>query len=118
MAAPLVTLMLAAAAAAAPLPKEVRLVDGAFRSQANAPLYIYKNDTMFGMSHCFAACAVAWPPLLASAQVQPSPDWTLIPREDGAKQWAYKDKPLYTANIPIERVEAAVKDGMWIVAKP
>ena len=108
-----------ALAAAAPLPKEVKLVDGAFRTQAGAPLYTFRNDTMVGMSHCFAACAVAWPPLGASPQAQPSPDWTLVTREDGAKQWAFHDKPLYTANIPPDRLKAAtVEGGMWAVAKP
>ncbi len=110
----------AAAAAAAPLPKEVQLVAGAFRTRPGGePLYTYRNDTMFGMSHCEGACAVAWPPLLASAQPQPSEDWTLITRQNGSKQWAYKDKPLYRANIPVERVEAATgAGGTWALAAP
>ena len=114
----LASLTLAAAEPSA-LPKEVKLVAGVFRTQANEPIYIYRNDTMFGMSHCFGPCAVAWPPVLATPQAQPSPDWTLIPRDGSAKQWAYKDKPLYRANISVERVEAATAaDGLWEVAKP
>lgn len=102
------------------LPAQVKVVDGAFRTQQGDPLYTFRNDTMFGMSHCFGACAAAWPPLLAPspAPPQPGPDWTLVTREPGVKQWAYKDKPLYRANVPVERVEAAVKDGMWVPARP
>lgn len=116
----MLALILALAAAASPLPKEVQVKGGAFYSApGNEPLYIYRNDTMFGMSHCEGACAAAWPPLLASPQAQPSEDWTLITRADGSKQWAYKDKPLYTANIPIERVEKATgPDGTWAPARP
>ena len=118
--ATLVPLLLAVSAAAAPLPTEVQLVDGAFRTRPGGqPLYTYRNDTMFGMSHCEGACAAAWPPLLATAQPQPSDDWTLITRQDGSKQWAYRDKPLYQANISVERVEKATgADGMWALAKP
>lgn len=112
-------ILLAAAVAATPLPKEVALEAGGFVTKPGGEqLYEYRNDTMVGMSHCFAACAVAWPPLLASPQAQPSADWTLVPREDGVKQWAYKDRPLYSASIPHERVEKAVADGLWRPAKP
>ena len=115
------TLALAAAAPpAGSLPKEVKVVGGAFHTQTGDPLYTFRNDTMFGMSHCFGACAVAWPPLIAHdpPPAAPAPEWTLVTREPGVKQWAYRDKPLYRANVSVERVEAAVKDGMWIPAKP
>lgn len=116
----LAALMQAPAAPSAGLPAEVQVVAGAFRTRPGGqPLYVYRNDTMFGMSHCEGACAAAWPPLLATPQAQPSPDWTLITRQDGSKQWAYRDKPLYTANIPVERVEKATgADGAWAPARP
>jgi predicted lipoprotein with Yx(FWY)xxD motif len=50
---------------------------------------------MKGMSHCEADCAKAWPPFLADAKAKPAGDWSLVVREGGAHQWAYKDKPLY-----------------------
>ena len=113
-------LALLLALAAAPLPREVKVVDGAFRTQAGEPLYVYRNDTMVGMSHCEGACAVSWPPLLAAPQPQPSPDWTLVTREDGSKQWAYRDRPLYTATLPYDRVKAAITppEDVWAPAKP
>lgn len=117
----MITLLLALAVASAPLPREVRVVDGALRTASGEPLYTYRNDTMVGMSHCFEACAVSWPPLLAAPQPQPQPsaDWTLVTREDGSSQWAYRDHPLYTASLPYDRVKAAIGDGgMWAVAKP
>ncbi len=115
----MITLLLALALASTATPREVKLADGAFATQAGEPLYVFRGDTMVGMSHCFDACAVSWPPLLASAQVQPSPDWTLVTREDGSKQWAYHDHPLYTASLPHDRMKAATgPDGMWAPARP
>jgi predicted lipoprotein with Yx(FWY)xxD motif len=34
--------------------------------------------------------------LAAAADAQPSGDWTIVARDDGSKQWAFKRKPLYT----------------------
>jgi predicted lipoprotein with Yx(FWY)xxD motif len=84
------------ASAAAGLPNGVQRIDGGFADAAGKPLYTYNNDTMVGMSHCFEDCAVMWPPLKASPGAKPLGDWSLIRREDGSTQWAYKDKPLYT----------------------
>jgi predicted lipoprotein with Yx(FWY)xxD motif len=33
---------------------------------------------------------------LAGPKAKPAGDWSIIARERGAHQWAYKDKPLYT----------------------
>lgn len=58
-------------------------------------LYTFDKD-MKGMSMCTGKCAQNWPPLVAGADAKPVGDWTIVDREDGTKQWAYKDKPLYT----------------------
>jgi predicted lipoprotein with Yx(FWY)xxD motif len=34
--------------------------------------------------------------LKAEASDQPGDNYTIITRDDGSKQWAYKGKPLYT----------------------
>ena len=36
-----------------------------------------------------------WPPRAASAVARPRGKWTVIMRDDGGRQWAYKGKPLY-----------------------
>jgi len=58
-------------------------------------LYTYGKDEP-GKSNCNGLCAHFWPPLTAPADAQPMGDWTVITRRDGSKQWAYRDKPLYT----------------------
>jgi predicted lipoprotein with Yx(FWY)xxD motif len=78
------------------MPSGVKMANGAMTDASGKPLYTYDNDTMVGMSHCNGRCIAAWPPLLADASAKPMGDWTIINRDDGAKQWAYKNKPLYT----------------------
>jgi len=59
-------------------------------------LYTYDADRR-GKSACEGECTETWKPLLAGAlTVQDVPGWSLVTRKDGTKQWAYKDKPLYT----------------------
>ncbi|WP_112663016.1 COG4315 family predicted lipoprotein [Microvirga flavescens] len=58
-------------------------------------LYVFDKDSA-GKSACNDACATNWPPLKAAADAKASGDWSVITRDDGAKQWAYKGKPVYT----------------------
>ncbi|HEY2839867.1 MAG TPA: hypothetical protein VGJ26_12000 [Pirellulales bacterium] len=58
-------------------------------------LYILDRDTTPNKSTCNAQCATNWPPLMASADAKDNGAYTVITRDDGGKQWAYKGKPLY-----------------------
>jgi predicted lipoprotein with Yx(FWY)xxD motif len=73
-----------------------KMANGVWADPAGKPLYSYDNDTMKGMSHCEDDCAKAWRPFLAGPKANPAGDWSIIVREGGTRQWAYKDKPLYT----------------------
>jgi predicted lipoprotein with Yx(FWY)xxD motif len=57
-------------------------------------LYTYDNDTVPAKSVCSGPCAEFWPPLLVTSDARML-NWTIVDREDGTKQWAYKGKPLY-----------------------
>ena len=35
------------------------------------------------------------PPLMATGDAKPAGDWSVVTRDDGSKQWAYKGKPVY-----------------------
>jgi predicted lipoprotein with Yx(FWY)xxD motif len=68
-----------------------------FADAKGMTLYVYDRDEETpGKSNCKGDCATAWPPVLAAADAQPAGAWSLTARDDGAKQWAYKGKPLYT----------------------
>lgn len=82
-------------------------------------LYTFDPDKG-GKSACSGGCAQAWPPLVATGDAKPSGDWTVITRDDGSKQWAYKGKPLYTW-VQDSKPGDATGDGVnsvWHVAKP
>ncbi|MFC7395783.1 hypothetical protein ACFQU1_01080 [Chelatococcus sp. GCM10030263] len=83
-------------------------------------LYTFDKDAA-GKSVCNGQCATNWPPLMASADAQASGDWTVITRDDGKKQWAYKGKPLYTW-VKDTKAGDATGDGVanntWHVAQP
>src|SRR5689334_14331231 len=55
-------------------------------------LYTFDRVTA-GKSACNGQCAQNWPPLMAAAGAAASGDWSVVTRDDGAKQWAYKGKP-------------------------
>jgi predicted lipoprotein with Yx(FWY)xxD motif len=64
------------------------LVDG-----KGMTLYVFDRDAA-GKSNCNGQCSTNWPPLSAASGTA-SGDWTIIARDDGSKQWAYKGKALY-----------------------
>lgn len=80
-----------AAAQSAPARKGT---DGVWTDTAGMTLYVFDKDAG-GKSACNGPCATNWPPLLVVGAGMASGDWTIIVREDGGKQWAYKGKPLY-----------------------
>jgi predicted lipoprotein with Yx(FWY)xxD motif len=59
-------------------------------------LYVFANDTEPAKSACVGSCSSNWPPFRPSAgDPAPKPPLTVITRDDGGKQYAYKGKPLY-----------------------
>lgn len=58
-------------------------------------LYTFDRDNVPGKSNCNGKCAANWPPFTAPADATGMGNWTVIVRNDGSKQWAYKGKPLY-----------------------
>ncbi len=68
----------------------------AFGDAKGMTLYTYARDNTKGKSACIDDCAKLWPPLVAAADSKETGDWTLITRDDDVRQWAFRDKPLYT----------------------
>ena len=73
------------------------LAGGVLVAPSGMTLYTFDKDTAdSGKSTCNGPCAALWPPLTASATDQPTGAYTVITRDDGSRQWAYKGKPVYT----------------------
>ena len=68
---------------------------GAWVDTKGMTLYTFDRDAG-GKSACNGPCAANWPPLAAGADAKASGEWSVVTRDDGSKQWAYKGKPLYT----------------------
>ena len=72
-----------------------RMDGGALVGATGMTLYTFDNDKAPGKSVCNGPCAINWPPLMASDGASAYGEYTIITRDDGKKQWAYKNKPLY-----------------------
>ncbi len=66
----------------------------AFTDAKGLTLYTYANDPI-GKATCAGDCAQTWLPAPVSANAKPFGAWSIITRDDGAKQWAYQGKALY-----------------------
>jgi len=88
--------LMAAAGLAAAQTAPATAKDGALVGPNDMTLYTFDKDTAGnGKSVCNGGCATNWPPLMARTEDKVSGDWSIITRDDGSKQWAYKGKPLY-----------------------
>jgi predicted lipoprotein with Yx(FWY)xxD motif len=86
----------AGAAGAAELSAPVKFADGVLVGASGMTLYTFDKDPAgSGKSVCNGGCAALWPPLAAGPNDKDGGDFTVIVRDDGAKQWAWKGKPLY-----------------------
>lgn len=69
---------------------------GMLVNSAGMTLYTFDKDAAgSGKSTCNGPCAVNWPPLRATDADRAAGDWSIVVRDDGSKQWAYKGKPVY-----------------------
>jgi len=73
-----------------------KVTDGVLTGANGMTLYTFDRDVAAsGKSVCNGPCATNWPPLMAAQADKPSGDYTVIVRDDGQRQWAFKGKPLY-----------------------
>jgi len=95
--------------------------DGVLTDSNGMTLYVFDKDVAgSGKSVCNGPCAANWPPLMASASDKASGDYTVITRDDGKAQWAYKGKPLYfwvKDQKPGDKTGDGV-NNVWHAAKP
>src|SRR6188472_663328 len=90
------TLILTSTAAFAEMAKVGDTSKGkAFVNAKGMTLYTFDKDTG-GKSACNGPCATNWPPLMAADGATAMSDWSIVTRDDGSRQWAYKGRPLYT----------------------
>ena len=93
-----------------------KMSDGVLTGNNGMTLYVFDKDTA-GKSACNGKCAENWPPFVADGSA--SGDFSVITRDDGRKQYAYKGKPLYfwaKDQKPGDKTGEGV-NNVWHVAK-
>lgn len=73
----------------------VKKADGILVTSSGMTVYTFDKDVAdSGKSACNGPCATAWPPVSAK-DVKASAPYSVVTRDDGSPQLAYKGKPLY-----------------------
>lgn len=97
----------------------VKKSDGILVNSAGMTVYTFdKDEANSGKSACAGPCLKAWPPV-AAGDTAPMAPYSVVTREDGFKQLAYKGKPLYLYSAdtkPGERKGDNFRD-VWHVVK-
>ena len=100
----------------------VSMKDGMLVDSRGMTLYTFDRDAAgSGKSACNGPCATNWPVLKAEASDVGGDGYTIITRDDGSKQWAYKGKPLYTFakdQKPGDVTGDGFLNGAWHLAMP
>lgn len=95
--------------------------DDVLTDASGMTLYVFDKDVAnSGSSVCNGVCAANWPPLLAEKDAKAMGDYSIVKRDDGKMQWAYKGKPLYLwikDKKPGDKTGDGI-NGVWHVAKP
>jgi predicted lipoprotein with Yx(FWY)xxD motif len=99
-----------------------KVSDGALTDQSGKTLYTFDRDVAgSGKSVCNGMCLTNWPAFMATADAGASGDWTVITRDEGAKQWAFKGKPLYTFAKDMkagDKTGDGFNNNVWHIARP
>lgn len=93
--------------------------DGILTDSQGMSLYTFDKDSM-DKSACNGPCAANWPPLSATQESMAHGPWSIIMRDDGSRQWAFKGKPLYRwikDQKPGDRTGDGFRD-VWHLARP
>ena len=116
-------LALALAACASTMSPDVpvKAADGVLVGPNGMALYTFDRDTAgSGKSMCNGACAANWPPLMAQASAGSKGDWSVVTRDDGTRQWAYKGKPVYywAKDAKVGDRSGDGVNNVWHLARP
>ena len=98
-----------------------KVSDGILVGSNNMTLYTFGKDAAgSGKSACNGPCAANWPPLLVDGNPAVSSDYSVITRDDGKKQLAYKGMPLYfwaKDTKPGDKTGDGFLNGAWKIVK-
>lgn len=98
-------------------PPEITITDtpagSLFADRKGFTLYVTERDKDPGKSTCYGPCAEQWVPLRSESDLKPFGDWTLVAREDGKPQWAFKGRALYRYRWEAKPSWAEAHNEVW-----
>jgi predicted lipoprotein with Yx(FWY)xxD motif len=88
--------------------------NGLLVSPGGKTLYTFDGDSS-GASSCAGDCAGTWAPFAPAADDKVYGDFTILARDDGSRQWAYKGKPVWLCKLDHVMGDTAGegRDGAW-----
>jgi predicted lipoprotein with Yx(FWY)xxD motif len=91
---------------------------GVLANKEGKTLYTFDKDTA-GKSNCNGGCAAAWPPFIVADPALAGGDFTIVKRDDGASQWAFKGMPLYffAGDAKAGDINGDNQGGVWHVIR-
>lgn len=91
---------------------------GRLASKDGKTLYTFTKDSA-GKSVCNGACAAAWPPFVVANPALAGGDFSIVTRDDGARQWAFKGQPLYffAGDAKAGDANGEGQGGVWFTVK-
>lgn len=94
LAAAVLSFSVVACATTTPPGAPTMMSNGVMVNSAGMTVYTFDKDTPYsGKSTCNGPCIALWPAVAATGS--PQGDYSVVTRDDGSKQLAYKGKPLY-----------------------
>ncbi len=92
--------------------------NGVLANKEGRTLYTFDKDAP-GKSNCYGACAATWPPFAVANPALAGGDFTIVARDDGTAQWAYKGKPLYffAGDAKPGDINGDKRGGVWHVIR-
>jgi predicted lipoprotein with Yx(FWY)xxD motif len=92
--------------------------NGVLANKEGRTLYTFDKDAP-GKSNCYGGCAAAWPPFAVANPALAGGDFTIVARDDGTAQWAYKGKPLYffAGDAKPGDINGDKQGGVWHVIR-
>lgn len=92
--------------------------DGVIGNREGRSLYTFDKDSA-GKSNCNGGCASAWPAFTVANPALADADFTVIKRDDGTQQWAFKGMPLYffAGDSKPGEVNGDKQGGVWHVLR-
>lgn len=92
--------------------------NGILADASGRTLYTFDKDAA-SRSNCNGGCATAWPPFLVKDGERAAAEFRAIARDDGARQWALNEKPLYffAADVQAGDAKGDGQGGVWHVVR-